>query len=232
MSDDRLTDPTPGVTLGASRSRVLEVVRAGGAVGVRDVAARLGLHQNTARFHLDGLVTDGLVEPTTEARSRPGRPRTVYRLTAQEPADRRSYRLLAEMLTGLAHDASAHPGRRAAEAGEKWGRYLADRPAPLEHVDATDGIRRLSKVLDDVGFAPGPVTDADGSAPAIPLRHCPFREVAEKDREVVCSLHLGLMRGVLKEVGAPVGVARLEPFVEPSLCVATLTDAEAPGSPD
>lgn len=229
MSDDRLTDPTPGVTLGASRTRVLDAVRAGGDVGVRDVATRLGLHQNTARFHLDGLVTEGLLERASEVRSRPGRPRTVYRVAAQEPAGRRSYRLLAEMLTGLAHETSAQPGRSAAAAGEKWGRYLVQRPAPLEHVDAEDGVRRLSKVLDDVGFAPGPVTGTDGGGQVIPLRHCPFREIAEKDREVVCSLHLGLMRGVLDEAGAPVGVARLEPFVEPSLCVATLT-AEAQAS--
>lgn len=227
MSDDRLTDPTPGVTLGASRTKVLEAVRAGGDVGVRDVATRLGLHQNTARFHLDGLVAEGLLERASEARSRPGRPRTVYRVAAEEPAGHRSYRLLAEMLTGLAHDTSDRPGRSAAAAGEKWGRYLAERPAPLEHVDAEDGLRRLTKVLDDVGFAPGPVTGTDSGERAVPLRHCPFREIAEKDREVVCSLHLGLMRGVLKETGAPVGVARLEPFVEPSLCVATLTGETA-----
>jgi predicted ArsR family transcriptional regulator len=225
MSDDRLTDPTPGVTLGASRTRVLDAVRAGGEVGVQDVATRLGLHRNTARFHLDGLVAEGLLERAPEARSRPGRPRTVYRVAAEEQGSHRSYRLLAEMLTGLAHDLSDQPGLPAAEAGEKWGRYLAERPAPLEHVDAADGIRQLSKVLDDVGFAPGPVAEQDGAATAIPLRHCPFREIAVKDREVVCSLHLGLMRGVLRETGAPVGVARLEPFVEPSLCVATLTGA-------
>lgn len=39
----------------------------------------------------------------------------------------------------------------------------------------------------------------------------------------MCSLHLGLMRGALKEVRAPLGVDRLEPFVGPSLCLAHLT---------
>ena len=36
MSDDRLTDPTPGVTLGASRTKVLDAVRAGGDVLLYD----------------------------------------------------------------------------------------------------------------------------------------------------------------------------------------------------
>jgi predicted ArsR family transcriptional regulator len=54
------------------------------------------------------------------------------------------------------------------------------------------------------------------------LRHCPFREVAEAHRDVVCAVHLGLMQGALAEMRAPLTADRLEPFVEPSLCVARL----------
>ncbi|MFZ2173869.1 MAG: hypothetical protein WAW17_07510, partial [Rhodococcus sp. (in: high G+C Gram-positive bacteria)] len=38
-------------------------------------------------------------------------------------------------------------------------------------------------------------------------------------------LHLGLIRGVLAEVRAPLAADRIEPFVEPSLCLAHLTPA-------
>ena len=78
-------------------------------------------------------------------------------------------------------------------------------------------------MLAEVGFEPDAV--AGRTNPVIPLRHCPFREAAEQNREVVCSLHLGLMRGVLAEVGAPFQTDRLEPFVEPSLCRAHLSAA-------
>jgi len=47
---------------------------------------------------------------------------------------------------------------------------------------------------------------------------------------VICSLHLGLMRGALARMRAPVGADRLDPFVEPSLCVAQLTSREDPGA--
>jgi predicted ArsR family transcriptional regulator len=87
-------------------------------------------------------------------------------------------------------------------------------------VDADEGLRRLSTVLADVGFEPEPVDDSEH--PVIPMRHCPFREVAEQHREVVCSLHLGLMRGVLAETHAPLVAERLDPFVERSLCLAHL----------
>lgn len=200
----------------------MDVLRAAGRpMGVQEIAEQVGLHQNTARFHLDGLVDSGLVERQAEERSEPGRPRMVYIATEVDtPAGQRSYRLLAAMLTSLVADTVPEPGRAAETAGEVWGRYLAERPAPSQRVDAEEGVRRLSTVLADAGFAPDAVTDA--RRPVIPLRHCPFREVAEEHQDVVCSLHLGLMRGVLAEVRAPLEADRLEPFVEPSLCLAHL----------
>jgi predicted ArsR family transcriptional regulator len=221
MSEPTLIDPGPGPVLGASRTRVLDVLRrADEPLGVREIAARTGLHANTARFHLDGLVVAGLVDREAEERSQPGRPRMVYYVTvAGSAANQRSYRLLAEMLTSLV-GTLPQAEQTAVEVGEAWGRYLVERPPPLEQVNAQEGIRRLSKVLSEAGFDPGPLHDAD--TPLIPLRRCPFREIAERHPDVVCSLHLGLMRGVLAEVRAPVSAERLEPFVEPSLCLAHL----------
>ncbi|EWM19195.1 metalloregulator ArsR/SmtB family transcription factor [Kutzneria sp. 744] len=223
MSELTLTDPGVGPVLGESRGRVLDMLRAaGGPVGVQDIAEHAGLHPNTARFHLDGLVDAGLAQREAEERSQPGRPRMVYRAVATDvPAGQRSYRLLAEMLTSLVADALPQSDQAAVTAGEAWGRYLAERPAPSQRVDVAEGVRRLSTVLADAGFAPDVVDDP--VQPVIRLRHCPFREVAEQHREVVCSLHLGLMRGVLAEVRAPLKADRLEPFVERSLCLAHLT---------
>jgi predicted ArsR family transcriptional regulator len=237
MSEQVLTDPSPSQPLGESRTRVLEVLRAAARpMGVQDIAARTDLHPNTARFHLDGLVDAGWATRGPEERDQPGRPRMVYRAVAVDAGGGlRSYRMLAEMLTGLVVGSLPHPERAAIEAGEAWGRYLADRPAPLEQIDSAEGMRRLVKVLESVGFAPE-VTCADpdtaaadaGTTPVtvIRVRHCPFREIAEQHREVVCSLHLGLMRGVLTEVRAPLTAERLEAFVEPFLCLAHLRRAE------
>ena len=225
MREQALTDPQPQPVVGESRGRVLDVLRAaGGPVGVQDVAEQVGLHPNTARFHLDGLVDAGLAERHTEDRTLPGRPRAVYVAAATDvAAGQRSYRLLAEMLTGIVADVVPEPAKAAEAAGVAWGRYLAERPAPSQQVDVREGVRRLRNVLADAGFAPE--TTNDPGYPIIPLRHCPFREVAEQHQEVVCSLHLGLMRGVLAEVRAPLQAKRLEPFVEPSLCLAHLAPA-------
>jgi predicted ArsR family transcriptional regulator len=215
-------DSVAPAALGSSRSRVLELLRkAGGPLGVQDIASATGLHANTARFHLDALFGACLVERTVEERTQPGRPRVVFHAApAADPAARPNYRLLAEMLTGLIASALPRSEQAAVASGEEWGRYLAQGPAPLHRVDAVEGISRLSAVLADAGFAPEAVGDL--SAPVIRLRHCPFREIAVEHPELVCSLHLGLMRGVLREVRAPLTAERLEPFVEPSLCLAHL----------
>ncbi|MXM64578.1 helix-turn-helix domain-containing protein [Streptomyces sp. HUCO-GS316] len=229
MTELPMIDPGPPPPLSESRNRVLEILRtARRPMGVQDIAGRTGLHANTARFHLDGLVEAGLAARDTEERDQPGRPRMVYRAVAADAtAGLRSYRMLAEMLIGVVLGGLPQPERAAVETGEKWGRYLADRPAPLQHIDAAEGVRRTVKVLESIGFAPEPppegITGTDEAV--IRIGHCPFRELAEQHREVVCSLHLGLMRGVLSEVRAPITAERLEPFVEPSLCLARLAPA-------
>lgn len=223
-----LTDPASTPALGRSRSRVLDLLRAADEpMSVAEIATATNLHPNTARFHLDGLAASGLARRDTEAGGRPGRPRTVYSAeVAERERGRRSYRLLAEMLTSVVAGAVSVPAQAAIETGAAWGRYLVERPAPSERVDAADALRRMSAVLADAGFAPEPATDA--VEPVVALRQCPFREIAEHHRDVVCSLHLGLMRGALDEVHAPLTAATLEAFVEPSLCLAHLAPLVTP----
>jgi predicted ArsR family transcriptional regulator len=221
-SDVRRSDPQPEAALGDSRARVLGVLQdAGAALGVADVAEAVGLHPNTTRFHLDGLVDAGLVQRATEERETPGRPRTLYSARPEVGrAGPRSYRLLAEILTSYLAGQSRRPGAAALTAGTEWGRFLARRPAPFRRPTAEQATAELVRVLDEVGFAPEAVTV--GRNRRVLLHHCPFREAAEQHREVVCSVHLGLMRGLLEESGAPLQADRLDPFVEPSLCVTHL----------
>jgi predicted ArsR family transcriptional regulator len=223
MSRRDLTQPDPADRrpLGESRARVLEALQnAAGPLGVADVADLVGLHANTARFHLDGLVEQGLVARTSEDRDQPGRPRALYRALADGAhAGRRSYRLLAEILTSYLAG-TRQPEQAALRAGEQWGRFLTERPEPFRRVDAAAATRQLTEALEDIGFAPEPV--GTGRGRQILLRHCPFREAAEAHRDVVCTIHLGLMRGVLAELDAPLEATALDPFVEPQLCVAHL----------
>lgn len=216
------TWPDPGTApeLGESRAQMLATLRcADTPLTVGAVADRVGLHPNTARFHLDALVEAGLAGRETEEREQPGRPRVLYSARAEDSGVR-SYRLLAQILSGYLAAAMPRPSEAAIEAGHAWGRYLAERPPPFRRLDTAAAVAQLVRVLDAIGFAPEAVTT--GSERQVLLRHCPFREVAEEHAEVACSVHLGLMRGLLGELDAPVAAERLDPFVEPGLCVAHL----------
>jgi predicted ArsR family transcriptional regulator len=135
----------------------------------------------------------------------------------------RHYRLLAEILTiGLA--AEKDSSARALAAGRAWGERL-ESPAADTGVD--ESIDHLVGMLDELGFAPER-RESDGKQ-QVGLRHCPFLELAETRSSVVCPIHLGLMQGVLETGAAPVTVERLDPFVEPDLCLAHLTLVGATG---
>jgi predicted ArsR family transcriptional regulator len=227
MANGTLVDVSAQVPPGSRRAEVLDLLRrAEQPLSVAAVAKDTGLHVNTARFHLDGLVEDGLAVRTAEARDVPGRPRILY--SAEGPAvGPRSYRLLAEMLTGLVASLK-NRDTVALEVGRSWGRHLVERSAPSERVDAREAVARLNRVLDAVGFQPETRKTKQGHD--VLLHHCPFREVAEEHTDVVCAIHLGLMQGALSEVRAPVEAASLEPFVTPSLCRARLRPDQARAS--
>ena len=231
----------PGPPLGQRRADVLDALRSASApLRVQEVARRTGVHANTARFHLDALVDAGLATREVLARAAPGRPSFGYAAAGQGPAaGHRQYRLLAEMLSSLIEGLLPDPGQAAAEAGREWGRYLTERPAPYQRISADEAVSRLLAVLAGVGFAPetgrrvaaetGPDIAAETGPPEVRLRRCPFREVAEHRQDVVCQLHLGLMQGVLDQLRAPVTATRIQPFAEPSLCIAELAARPASG---
>src|SRR5215469_5274188 len=225
MDQRELLAPDASAPLGRSRARVLDVLRAAGSpLGVLQVADRTGLHPNTARFHLDGLAEAGLARRAPQARSAPGRPSIIYAATGG-PAGERRYRLLAQMLTSLITGMLPQPERAAAEAGREWGAYLTEPSPPYRRPGAGEAIEKLAAIMAELGFAPQ--TEADGPQYRLRLHECPFLEVARQHQDVVCPLHLGLMQGALAQMRAPVSATRLEPFAEPSVCVAHLRPASS-----
>ncbi len=187
-------------------------------LSIAQIAERLGMHPNTVRFHLDALAAAGRVERAHASPAGPGRPALVFQARrGMDPTGPRNYRLLAQMLaSGLAADAD--PATRAIEVGRAWGRHLVDPPDRSHGRNEHQAVGRLMALLDDLGFAP-----EQPSAGRIGLRHCPFLELAEIQGPVVCPLHLGLMQGAMTTLGTSVTVERLDPFVEPDLCVAHLS---------
>lgn len=210
----------PGLGLGATRTRVLGLLQdAATPMTAAAVAARLGLHVNTARFHLDALVGDALATREAEQRISRGRPQMLYGAAASAPAAaQRSYRFLAEVLTSLVSDTLPDPAGSAEQAGHAWGRHLT--PPAEGELDDVGAVQGLVDTLDRVGFESHAADDDEDRR--LEITHCPFLEVAAERPDVVCSVHLGMLRGAAEQMGSPVTAQRLEPLVAPGLCVAHL----------
>jgi predicted ArsR family transcriptional regulator len=225
-----MTMPQPGQQAPGRRRQVLRLLRdAAGPMAIAEIADRLGIHVNTARFHLESLVNNGQVERTTAGPGSPGRPPQLFQaVRGMDPMGARHFRVLAEVLAEvIATDPD--PSDRVLEAGRFWGRHQAstvtDATEPAEVPEPGESVERLMRLLDDLGFAPERAAGAD--RPQIGLRQCPFLELAVSRSDVVCPVHLGLMQGAMQSWGSPITVDRLDPFVQPDLCVAHLSSVGA-----
>jgi predicted ArsR family transcriptional regulator len=216
-----------------SRTRLLSLLRsAEQPASVGTLAERTSLHPNTVRAHLGVLEDAGLVRSAPESRDRPGRPRLVYEAVEDEAGDGGGgYRFLAQMLAGHLATTSPDPAAEAAELGAAWGRHLTPAPPPSRRPPPGEVVEWLRSLLDDLGFDPE-LEAAPEAAPRVLLRRCPFLRVAEEHQEIVCSIHLGLMRGATRQLGNAVEVTDLIPFADPEGCVSHLSlEAAARPSP-
>jgi predicted ArsR family transcriptional regulator len=212
-----LADPTRRALLDALREAAVPL-------GVGDLARTVGLHPNSVREQMRRLEAARLVQVSHAAPSGRGRPGLRFVL-APEPED--PYRVLASV---LADQVAALPdARRAWEAaGERWGRGAATTaqagavgadPSPDVPTLPSDRIDAVVGLLADAGFDPEPVASGDD---AINLRSCPFLPIERRHLDVVCGIHLGFIRGALRELGSTRDAISIEPLIRPDLCVARL----------
>jgi len=222
------------------RELLLDLLRASPQPrSILSLAEQLAVHANTVRFHLETLLRIGQVEQLLGDTTGPGRPPVLFRATHRmDPDGPTNYRLLASMLTSHLTSSSPDPAAAATELGRAWGPHLLDPtttdPAVAQRARSArakrgEALTQMTRALNDLGFAPEPPTGPRDTT--IRLRHCPFlglvtgSDTGTGYSEVICSLHLGLMQGALASLHGPVTVDRLDPFVEPDLCVAHLAPA-------
>jgi predicted ArsR family transcriptional regulator len=166
-------------------------------------------------------VRHGLVRRHRAEPSGRGRPAWLYQVTAEEPGGSEYAGLAAALASSLART-SDDPARAAAAAGEEWGHRLArDRGATTSPPDVARS--EVVRLLDDLGFDPEPSADRPDR---VRLRQCPLLEAAHRHPEVVCAVHLGIVRGALEEHGADPDGTELSPFAEPGACLLVVPPAD------
>jgi predicted ArsR family transcriptional regulator len=167
-------------------------------VGRDEAAAAAGIPRHSAKFHLDRLEADGLLETEYArlgGRSGPGagRPSKLYRRAAREitvSLPEREYELAGRLMAdAIAASATGEPvldalHRLAAEHGRSLG---ADVPAPES---AAEALAIAVRVLAGAGYEPRP----DGDR--VVLANCPFHALARTQTELVCGMNTALVGGL------------------------------------
>jgi predicted ArsR family transcriptional regulator len=186
----------------------------------RDEAATgIGVARHVAKFHLDKLVDDGLLEaefarPPGRTGPGAGRPAKRYRRAARELAvslPERHYdlagRLLAQAVTDAERDGV--PVRDSLRrAARDAGRLLGDRVRHRAGPEASESelLSAAEEVLVECGYEPR--TDDAG----LLLVNCPFHALAQEYTELVCGMNLELMNGLVSGVGGPI----VDPVLDPA----------------
>ncbi len=202
----------------------------------RDQAAEgIGVARHVAKFHLDKLVDDGLLEVEYRrafGRSGPGagRPAKFYRRSSREltvSLPERHYELAGRLLARAIIDAEregAPVGDALRDAARDAGRELGRQARKKAGARASRSalLASTTDVLSECGYEPR--SDATGMT----LVNCPFHALAQDYTELVCGMNLELMNGLVD------GLERsaLEPLLDPApdrCCVRLRKAAPADG---
>ncbi len=183
------------------RRRLYEVVtRQPGPVSRDEAASAAGIGRALAVYHLDKLVESGLLiasysRPPGRSGPGAGRPAKLYARSGREFAvtvPPREYELAARLLLQAVE---ADPGGRSRAALAEAARRLGTELGGAFRPDAAE--RDVEGVLTQQGYEP-----CRGGDGVIRLRNCPFHQLAEQHRDVVCRMNLALVEGLVAGLGA------------------------------
>jgi predicted ArsR family transcriptional regulator len=205
------------------RRRLYEVVtRQAGPVGRDEAASAAGVGRALAAYHLDTLVESGLLTASYQrpgGRSGPGagRPAKLYTRSGREFAvsvPPRQYELAARLLVQVVEsDRSGRSQDALLDAARQLGSKLGSRFRPGA-ARADQPRQDVESALWEQGYEPARIEDD-----IIRLRNCPFHQLAEEHRDVVCGMNLALIQGLV----AGLGTDGLRPVLDPQpghCCVA------------
>ena len=194
------------------------VVGQAGPVGRDEAAEALGIGRPLAAFHLDRLVEGGLLETEFHRRSGrtgpgAGRPAKFYRRALAGDVEvslpPRRYGLAAEILAdGLDRASEPESVENVLEAAREAGERLAEGSA------LNAGRAGLINVLRGNGYEP--FEEADG---VVRLRNCPFHALAQRHRQLTCSMNLAMLSSVAARASGGEFAAEARP-AEGLCCVA------------
>lgn len=200
------------------RELYLYVVGQGEPVSRDQAAGGVDVPRHTAKFHLDKLVEEGLLDTEFKrlsGRRGPGagRPTKLYRRSAREVSvtlPERRYDLAGELMARAIEDSARdhvpvvealHVA--AADLGGRLGSRAREQAGAQP--DGEQQVQSACRSLAAVGYEP----HREGAT--IALANCPFDALARQHTGLVCGMNLALLDAVTGEIGDGRLSARLDP---------------------
>jgi predicted ArsR family transcriptional regulator len=182
--------------------------------GRDEAAAAAGIGRPLAAYHLDkmvglGLLTASFQRPAGRGGPGAGRPAKVYVRSASEftvTVPSRAYGLAARLLA-VAVESDRGGASRAAlrDAARRFGADLGTRSAGTS--SGGEGAWQAAETaLRAHGYEPWRGEDG-----VIRLRNCPFHQLTDQHRDVVCGMNLALIEGLVAGLAA----SELRPTLDP-----------------
>jgi predicted ArsR family transcriptional regulator len=241
MSTDDLAARVAGVAALADpvrRDLYLYVSAQPAPVSREQASDALGIARHTAKFHLDKLAEEGLLDISFKRLSErrgpgAGRPTKLYARSSRQLSvilPERRYDLVGKLLATALEDAAAHnttPTDALRAAGAGWGRSVADQArASAGSQPSSDQLLACTcQALAENGYEP------HHTVGTIVLRNCPFDALARKHTELICGMNLAIMTAVTEQLPETAITARLEPA--PDRCCVVLMPVDVPeGHPE
>jgi predicted ArsR family transcriptional regulator len=208
------------------RALYLYVAAQPGPVSRDQAAEGVDLPRHAAKFHLDKLVEEGLLDTEyrrLSGRSGPGagRPTKLYRRSSRSVSvtlPPRRYELAGAILAAAVEDADREgsPVLRAVErAAAAVGRSLGQAEGGRTPDGTSDALDTVAAALAAQGYEPRIEDDA------LLLANCPFHSLAREHTALVCGMNLHLITALLDELGHTDLRATLDPG--PERCCVALT---------
>lgn len=193
------------------------VVAEGRDVGRDEAAQAAGISRSLASFHLDKLVEEGLLESIYRrltGRTGPGagRPSKLYRRSGRRinlSLPPRSYELAARLFAeALAEEDAPGVRTRLRDVAFTSGARLGEQARQTEQAsDAPpDPMESTAETLRQHGYEPYDADDGE-----VRLRNCPFHELSQDYRQLVCGTNLCLLQGI----AAGLGLGQVDVVLDP-----------------
>jgi predicted ArsR family transcriptional regulator len=213
------------------RALYLYVIGQAEPVSREQAAAAVGVPRHVAKFNLDRLEEEKLLDveyarPAGRGGPGAGRPAKLYKRSTREvevSLPERRYDLAAQVMAQAitqAEEQTTPIGDALREAAREAGRTLgaeARRKAGARRTRAGQ-LRAVLDVLADRGYQPR--TDEGGG---LALANCPFHALAEAHRTLMCGVNLDLIDSLVQAAGPRDVRAELSP--SPGMCCVRITRA-------